>query len=149
MIDGSIYTRKVKFYWAAKELCQNSTWAQRSIKKPRSSTSCWLFESSKVHLIFQLAWLSIAYSPLIVYFFLCGDPGERCRELIDWCDPCANGGTYMRSAGGFFCLCQSGYTGPHCSVPISCDASPCHHAAACLDFVSLLILPAPFLLHCS
>uniref|UniRef100_H3AD23 Sushi, von Willebrand factor type A, EGF and pentraxin domain containing 1 n=1 Tax=Latimeria chalumnae TaxID=7897 RepID=H3AD23_LATCH len=49
-------------------------------------------------------------------------------------NPCQNNGTCEKIGTGYFCICQSGFTGSNCEVDIDeCGSGPCQNNALCID----------------
>lgn len=67
--------------------------------------------------------------------------GWDCSEDIDECEAqgpprCRNGGTCQNSAGGFHCVCVSGWGGPGCDENLDdCAAATCAPGSTCIDRV--------------
>lgn len=67
--------------------------------------------------------------------------GWDCSEDVDECEAqgpprCRNGGTCQNSAGGFHCVCVSGWGGPGCDQNLDdCAAATCAPGSTCIDRV--------------
>ncbi|CAB1343904.1 unnamed protein product [Coregonus sp. 'balchen'] len=70
----------------------------------------------------------------------CSAPVNQC--VLNPCDP--EGTLFCEElANGFSCVCQHGYMGRLCEIPIShCVDGLCHHGSKCVD------LPRGFKCHC-
>nr|XP_042714715.1 sushi, nidogen and EGF-like domain-containing protein 1 isoform X6 [Chrysemys picta bellii] len=71
------------------------------------------------------------------------DPPE-CDEINECISqPCFNRGLCKDRIAEFLCLCEAGYTGPHCELEIDeCQSDPCKNGGTCKD------LPGSFACHC-
>ncbi|XP_050821293.1 sushi, nidogen and EGF-like domain-containing protein 1 isoform X4 [Gopherus flavomarginatus] len=71
------------------------------------------------------------------------DPPE-CDEINECLSqPCFNRGLCKDRIAEFLCLCEAGYTGPHCELEIDeCQSDPCKNGGTCKD------LPGSFACHC-
>ncbi|TFK03932.1 neuronal calcium sensor 1 [Platysternon megacephalum] len=71
------------------------------------------------------------------------DPPE-CDEINECLSqPCFNRGLCKDRIAEFLCLCEAGYTGPHCELEINeCQSDPCKNGGTCKD------LPGSFACHC-
>lgn len=67
--------------------------------------------------------------------------GWDCSEDVDECEAqgpprCRNGGTCQNSAGGFHCVCVSGWGGPGCDENLDdCALATCALGSTCIDRV--------------
>lgn len=67
--------------------------------------------------------------------------GWDCSEDVDECEVqgpprCRNGGTCQNSAGGFHCVCVSGWGGTGCEENLDdCVAATCAPGSTCIDRV--------------
>lgn len=67
--------------------------------------------------------------------------GWDCSEDVDECEAqgpprCRNGGTCQNSAGGFHCVCVSGWGGEGCDENLDdCAAATCALGSTCIDRV--------------
>uniref|UniRef100_A0A8C3RXL4 Sushi, nidogen and EGF like domains 1 n=2 Tax=Chelydra serpentina TaxID=8475 RepID=A0A8C3RXL4_CHESE len=71
------------------------------------------------------------------------DPPE-CDEINECLSqPCFNRGLCKDRIAEFLCLCEAGYTGPHCELEIDeCQSDPCKNGGTCKD------VPGTFACHC-
>uniref|UniRef100_A0A674J6I1 Sushi, nidogen and EGF like domains 1 n=1 Tax=Terrapene triunguis TaxID=2587831 RepID=A0A674J6I1_9SAUR len=71
------------------------------------------------------------------------DPPE-CDEINECLSqPCFNRGLCKDRIAEFLCLCEAGYTGPHCELEIDeCQSDPCKNGGTCKN------LPGSFACHC-
>ncbi|EMP28630.1 Sushi, nidogen and EGF-like domain-containing protein 1, partial [Chelonia mydas] len=71
------------------------------------------------------------------------DPPE-CDEINECLSqPCFNRGLCKDRIAEFLCLCEAGYTGPHCELEIDeCQSDPCKNGGTCKD------LPGSFACQC-
>ncbi|XP_030432394.1 sushi, nidogen and EGF-like domain-containing protein 1 isoform X3 [Gopherus evgoodei] len=71
------------------------------------------------------------------------DPPE-CDEINECLSqPCFNRGLCKDRIAEFLCLCEAGYTGPHCELEIDeCQSDPCKNGGTCKD------IPGSFACHC-
>ena len=55
-------------------------------------------------------------------------------ECLD--SPCVNAHGCENLIGDYRCLCQSGWTGKHCSQNINDCLGQCQHGSTCIDLVT-------------
>lgn len=69
---------------------------------------------------------------------LTGYHGNDCSSYVNQCvsNPCDPEGTFLceELANAYRCVCQHGYTGPHCQTPLNhCVDGLCQHGSECED----------------
>jgi hypothetical protein len=94
---------------------------------------------------------SVVSIPDGTYSWFCKCPvthfGNKCQfntdtfgignRITDACqpNPCQNGGTCVRTAGGKTCTCADGFSGTNCETDV-CQTNPCQNGATCVRTIT-------------